>query len=123
MAITNYTNLSELINRMLQAGGVSISDLVREAQRAGSVLAYDREGEPADASDLENGFIALMVELHRRGVVSPGAANESETQLIRLYESGKLAENGYGGPEGDQFLRIKWTARTSTLPVISNINL
>jgi hypothetical protein len=122
MGIANYTNLSELMNEMLKTGlGVSISDLANEAEKRMIILAS--EGELADKSDLENAFIALADALYRAGAIKPDPANESESHLIRLYESGKLAENGYGGDEGDQFLSIKWVALTSNLPVIVNLNL
>jgi DNA-binding TFAR19-related protein (PDSD5 family) len=122
MGIANYTNLSELMNEMLKTGlAVSISDLAQEAEKRMVILAS--EGELADKSDLENGFIALVDALYRAGVVKPDPANETESHLIRLYESGKLAENGYGEKEGDQFLEIKWKALTNDLPVISNLNL
>lgn len=122
MGIANYTNLSELMNDMLRrCPAVSISDLVKEGQRRKLILAS--EGEPADKSDLENGFIALVDALHRAGAIRPDPSGEAECLLIRLYESGKLAENGYGGEEGDRFLDIKWVALTDDLPVIVNLNL
>jgi hypothetical protein len=121
MGIANYTNLSELMNEMLGTGAISISDLVKEAIKKKFILAS--EGELADKSDLENGFIALMDAHYRAGAIKPDPANESESHLLRLFESGKLAENGYGGKEGDQFLNIKWIALTDNLPVISNLNL
>jgi hypothetical protein len=95
MGIANYTNLSELMNDMLAKGSVSISDLVREAFGRGMILAS--EGERADMADLENGFIALADELCRRGHIRPDPADEDESNLVRLYESGILAANGYGG--------------------------
>ena len=120
MGIANYVNLSELMNGMLKAGrSVSISELVKEAETRRIILAS--EGELADKSDLENGFIGLVNKLYRAGVIKPEPANEAESHLIRLYESGKLAENGYGGSEGDQFLEIKWMAMTDDLPVIVNL--
>lgn len=79
------------------------------------------EGELADKSDLENGFIDLVDKLYRTGAIRPDPANENESHLIRLYESGELAKNGYGGNEGDQFLNIKWIALTDNLPVIVNL--
>jgi hypothetical protein len=122
MGIANYTNLSELLNDILKIGlGVSISDLVKEAAKKKMILAS--EGELADQSDLENGFINLVDALFRAGAIRPDPANETESQLLQLYESGKLAENGYGGNEGDQFLNIKWIALTDKLPIITNINL
>jgi hypothetical protein len=122
MGIANYTNLSELMNKMLKTGaGVSISDLVKEAEKRRIILAS--EGELADKSDLENGFIALADTLYHAGAIRPDPANEAESYLIQLYESGKLAENGYGGNEGDRFLNIKWTTLTDNLPVIVNLNL
>ncbi len=122
MGIANYTNLSELMNEALKTGlGVSISDLAKEAEKRKMILAS--EGELADKSDLENGFIALFDALYRTGAIRPVPANETESHLILLHESGKLAENGYGGKEGDQFLEIKWIALTDNLPVISNLNL
>ena len=81
------------------------------------------EGELADKSDLENAFIELVNALYRAGAIKPDPANETESHLIRLYESGKLAEKGYGGKEGDRFLEIKWKALTDNLPVIANLNL
>jgi hypothetical protein len=122
MGIANYTNLSELMNDMLKTGlGVSISDLANEAEKRKLILAS--EGTLADRSDLENGFIALVDALYRAAAIRPDPANEAESHLIRLYESGKLAESGYGGNEGDQFLNIKWIALTENLPVIVNLNL
>ncbi len=122
MGIANYTNLSELMNKMLKMGtGISISDLAEEAEKRMLILAS--EGELADKSDLENGFIALVDALYRAGAIRPQPADESQSHLIHLYESGKLAENGYGGDEGDRFLKIKWIALTDNLPVIVNINL
>ena len=122
MGIANYTNLSELMNDLLKTGlGVSISGLVSEAERKKIILAS--EGELADKSDLENAFIALVGALYHVGAIKPDPENETELHLIRLYESGKLAENGYGGDEGDQFINIKWIALTDKLPVITNLNL
>jgi hypothetical protein len=122
MGIANYTNLSELMNKMMKTGlGVSISDLTKEALKRMVILAS--EGELADKSDLENGFISLVDAHYRAGAIKPDPANEAESQLIRLYESGELAAHGYGGKEGDQFLDIKWIALTNDLPVIVNINL
>ena len=121
MGIANYTNLSELMNEMLKNGaGVSISDLAKEAEQRRLILAS--EGTLADKSDLENGFIALVDALYRAGAIRPNPANETESHLIRLCESGKLAANGYGGNEGDQFINIKWIALTDNLPVIANLN-
>jgi hypothetical protein len=120
MGIANYTNLSELMNKMLKAGlGVSISDMAKEAEKRRLILAS--EGTLADKSDLENGFIDLADVLYRAGAIRPDPANETESLLIQLYESGKLAENGYGGKEGDQFIIIKWIALTDNLPVIANL--
>ncbi len=120
MGIANYLNLSEFMNERLKAGhAVSISDLVREA--AGRKLILASEGTLAGKSDLENGFIDLVDALYRAGAIRPEPANESESHLIRLYESGKLAENGYGGEEGDRFLDIKWVALTDNPPVIVNL--
>jgi hypothetical protein len=122
MGIANYTNLSELMNEMLKNGaGVSISDLAIEAEQRRLILAS--EGTLADKSDLENGFIALVDALYRAGAIRPNPANETESHLMRLYESGELAANGYGGNEGDQFINIKWIALTDNLPVIANLNL
>ena len=122
MGIANYTNLSELMNDLLKTGrSLSISDLVKAAQMRRIILAS--EGELADRADLENGFINLVDALYRAGAIRPEPANENESHLFRLYESGKLAERGYGGKEGDQFLNIKWIAVTSDLPVITNLSL
>ncbi len=122
MGIGNYTNLSEIMNRMLEAGhGVSISDMVREAGNRKIILAS--EGEQADQADLENAFIALADVQYRAGKIAPDPENEMEDHLIQLYKSGDLAKNGYGGKEGDSFLRIQWIALTDNLPVITNINL
>ena len=120
MGIANYMNLSELMNELLKTGlAVSISDLVQEAERRKIILAS--EGTLAEKSDLENGFIDLVDRLYRAGAIRPAPANKTESHLIRLYESGKLAESGYGGEEGDQFISIKWTALTDNLPVIVNL--
>lgn len=122
MGIANYTNLSELMNNILKTGrSVSISELVKEAEMITVILAS--EGELADKSDLENGFIELVNALYRAEAIKPEPADENESDLVRLLESGKLAENGYGGDEGDRFLDIKWTALTDNLPVITNLNL
>ena len=120
MGIANYTNLSELMNEMLKTGlGISISDLTKEAEKRMIILAS--EGELADKADLENAFIALVETLCHAGAIKPDPANETESHLIRLYESGKLAESGYGGHEGDKFLDVKWIALTDKLPVIVNL--
>jgi hypothetical protein len=120
MGIANYLNLSELMNTTLKTGrAVSISDLAKEAGQRMVILAS--EGELADKSDLENGFIDLVDKLYRAGAIKPAPANETESYLIQLYESGKLAECGYGGNEGDQFIKIKWVALTDNLPVIVNL--
>jgi hypothetical protein len=120
MGIANYTNLSELMNEIMKTGlRVSISDLVKAAAMKKVILAS--EGELADQSDLENGFINLIDAQYRAGVVRPEPADANESHLICQYESGKLAENGYGGNEGDQFLNIKWAALTENLPVIVNL--
>lgn len=122
MGIANYLNLSELMNGLLRKRpGVSIADMVEEALRRKVILAS--EGEIADRSDLENAFIALVHALHTTAAIRPDPADETESNLIRLFESGKLAENGYGGNEGDHFLDIKWVALTDNLPVIVNLNL
>jgi hypothetical protein len=122
MGIANYTNLSELMNERLKDGRkVSISDLVREALMKKFILAS--EGEMADKSDLENGFIELINVQYRAGAIKPNPVDEGESVLVQFFDSGKLAENGYGGDEGDRFLEIKWTALTENLPVITNINL
>ena len=122
MGIANYTNLNELMNARLKKGHkISISDLVREAHAKKFILAS--EGELADRSDLENGFIELVNVQYHAGVIKPEPADESESQLVRLFESGVLAKNGYGGDEGDRFLEIKWSALVDDLPVITNINL
>ncbi len=107
--------------RLKTERNVSISGLVKEAEKRKMILAS--EGELADKSDLENGFIALVNELYHTGNIKPDPANENESHLIQLFESGKLAENGYGGTEGDRFLNINWVALTDNLPVIVNINL
>ena len=110
------------MNEMLKTGlSISISTLVTEAERRKIILAS--EGTLADKSDLENGFIALVDALYTAGAIRPDPANETESHLIRLYESGKLAESGYGGDEGDKFIKIKWIALTDNLPVIANLNL
>ena len=120
MGIANYTNLSELMNDMLKTGrSVSISNLVQEAEKRKIILAA--EGTMADKSDLENGFIDLVDQLYRMGAIRPDPASEAESYLIRLYESGKLAENGFGGDEGDRFIKIKWKALADNLPVIANL--
>jgi len=110
------------MNEKLKKGqGVSISDLVREGLARKIILAS--EGVLADKSDLENGFIELVNALYQEGAIKPESADESESQLIRLFETGKLAEKGYGGDEGDRFLEIKWSALTDNLPVITNLNI
>ena len=120
--MANYTNLSELMNEILEKGQkVSISDLVREALMRELILAS--EGVLADKSDLGNGFIELVNALYRAEAITPEPVDESESHLVCLFESGKLAENGYGGDEGDRFLEIKWTATADRLPVITNLNL
>jgi hypothetical protein len=121
MGISNYTNLSEFMNDKLKIGHVSISELVEEAQKRGLILAS--EGALADKGDLENGFIALVDALYRSGAIKPVPKNEDEFLLLRLFESGKLAETGYGGKESDQFIKIKWKALIDSLPVITNLNL
>jgi hypothetical protein len=122
MGIANYTNLSELMNEILKTErSVSISYLVKEAEKRMVILAS--EGERADKSDLENGFIELVNALYRAGAIKPDPVSETESHLIQLYESGKLAASGYGGNEGDRFLEIKWIALTDNLPVIVNLNV
>jgi len=122
MGIANYTNLSELMNGILETGrAASISDLVEEGLKQRIILAS--EGELADKSDLENGFIELVNALYHEGAIKPEPAGENESHLVRLFDSGELAQNGYGGEEGDRFLEIKWTAQISNLPVITNINI
>jgi hypothetical protein len=122
VGIANYTNLSELMNEQLKTRReVTISDLVTKALGRCVILAS--EGERADKFDLENGFINLVDALYRAGAIRPAPADEAETHLVQLYESGKLAENGYGGDEADRFLEIKWIALTDNLPVIVNLNL
>jgi hypothetical protein len=120
VGIANYTNLSELMNEQLKTGReVTISELVTKALGRGVILAS--EGTPADQYDLENGFINLIDVLYRAGAIRPVPANEAESHLIQQYESGNLAENGYGGKDGDRFLEVKWTALTDNLPVIVNL--
>ena len=120
MGIANYTNLSELMNEILKTGiGVSVLDLAEEAEKRMVILAS--EGTLAEKPELENAFIDLIDALYRAGAIRPDPANETESHLIRLYESGKLAESGYGGKEGDQFINIKWIVLTDNLPVISNL--
>jgi len=122
MGIANYTNLSELMNEMLKKSlQVSISELVKQAQKKKLILAS--EGTLADKAELENGFINLVDAHYRAGGIKPIPENETESRLIRLYESGELAKNGYGGAEGDRFLEIKWTALTDDLPIITNLRL
>jgi hypothetical protein len=122
VGIANYTNLSELMNEQLKTTReVTISDLVTKSLGRGIILAS--EGMPADRFDLENGYINLIDALYRAGAIRPAPANEAESHLIQLYESGKLAENGYGGDEADRFLEIKWVSLTDNLPVIVNLNL
>jgi len=122
MGIANYTNMSELLNAALKTGGsVSISEMVAEASRRVIILAS--EGEPADQGDLENGFINIVDELCRTGAIKPVPKNENEERLLKLYESGELSANGYGGKDGDRFLNIKWISVIDNLPVIVNINL
>jgi hypothetical protein len=122
MGISNYMNLSELMNDILNASAeVSISDMVREAEKKKLILAS--EGELADKADLENGFIALFDLHYQAGRIKPDPVNAAEYHLIELYKNGDLARIGYGGSEGDRFLQIKWTALTNNLPVITNISL
>ena len=122
MGIANYLNLSELMNEMLKTRhAVSVSDMANEALQRKIILAS--EGELADKWDLENGFIDLVDALYRAQAIKPDPANEHESHLIQLYESGKLAGQGYGGIEGDQFINIKWIALTDNLPVIVNLPL
>ena len=76
MGIANYTSLSELMNERLKDGReVSISDLVREALMKKFILAS--EGEMADKSDLENGFIELFNAQYRAGAIKPDPADEA----------------------------------------------
>jgi hypothetical protein len=120
MGIANYLNLSELMNGLLKKGHpLSISDLANEAYQRMVILAS--EGELADLSDLENAYINLVDVHYRAGAIKPVPSNEHESYLIRQYESGKLADQGYGGIEGDQFINIKWVALTDNLPVIVNL--
>ncbi|MDI9612996.1 MAG: hypothetical protein QM330_08055 [Acidobacteriota bacterium] len=120
MGIANYINLSELMNRRLATGeAVSLAALVAEALERGLILAS--EGTLADQAELENGFIDLADALYRAGAIQPEPEDETEEALIRSYLSGKLAENGYGGTEGDRFLEIRWRALTDSLPVIVNL--
>ncbi len=90
-----------------------------EALERGLILAS--EGTLADQAELENGFIDLADALYRAGAIQPEPEDETEEALIRSYLSGKLAENGYGGTEGDRFLEIRWRALTDSLPVIVNL--
>jgi len=119
MGIANYMNMSELMNKRLASGPISIAELVQEAY--GRMMILASEGERADRSDLENGFIALADVLYHKNAIRPEPANEEEERLVRLYDSGELAENGFGGDEGDKFLHIRWKALTDALPVITNI--
>jgi hypothetical protein len=120
MGIGNYTNLSELMNAKLEKGqSLSISDFVWEAQNRGLILAS--EGEMADQWDLENGFIALVDKLYHANAIKPLPADETESHIVQLFASGKLAEDGYGSREADQFLKIKWAAAIAPLPIITNI--
>jgi hypothetical protein len=120
MGIANYTNLSELMNERLEKGQIlSISDLVKLSQGRKLILAS--EGEMADQADLENGFIALVDKLYQANAIKPLPANETEENVLQLFISGKLAEEGYGSKEADQFLEIKWAAAIDPLPVITNI--
>jgi hypothetical protein len=113
-------NLSELMNGMLKrGGGVSISEMANEAERRKLILAS--EGTPADKADLENGFISLVDALYRAGAIRPDPADKDESCLLEQYESGELAERGYGGEAGDRFLNIRWIALTDDLPVIINL--
>ena len=122
MGIANYTNLSERLNTVLKSGrSVSITEMVCAAE--GSMVILASEGEPADQSDLENGFINIVDVLNRDGKIKPVPANENEKRILQAYESGKLAAQGYGGKDGDQFLDIRWVATSADLPVIVNINL
>ena len=122
MGIANYTNLSERLNTVLKSGrSVSIAEMVREA--AGGMVILASEGEPADQSDLENGFINIIDVLSRDGRIKPIPANEDEKRILQAYESGKLAAQGYGGKDGDHFLDVRWVAVSEDLPVIVNINL
>jgi hypothetical protein len=121
MGISNYTNMSELMNAALKTGrSVSISDMVAEALNRVIILAS--EGEPADQGDLENGFINIIEELCRKDAIKPVPASEDEIRLVKLYESGELSAKGYGGKDGDRFLDVKWIAITDNIPVIVNIN-
>jgi hypothetical protein len=108
-------------SKMKTGQTVSIAGLAHEAEDRGLILAS--EGTLADRADLENAFIALVDSLYRSGAIQPNPADENESHLIQLFESGKLAENGYGGKEGDQFIHIQWIALTDNLPVITNLNL
>jgi hypothetical protein len=120
MGFGNYTNLSELMNARLEKGHIlSIADLVKEAKTRKLILAS--EGEMADQADLENGFIALVDKLYHANAIKPQPANETESHILQLFISGKLAENGYGGEEAEQFLNIKWAAAMDPLPIITNI--
>jgi hypothetical protein len=122
MGIANYTNLSERLNAALKSGeSVSITEMVREAASGMVILAS--EGEPADQSDLENGFINIIDVLCRDGKIKPVPRDENDLRVMELHKSGELAAHGYGGRDGDQFLDIRWCAASNDLPVIVNINL
>ncbi|MDR1727270.1 MAG: hypothetical protein LBT74_04985 [Acidobacteriota bacterium] len=122
MGIANYTNLSERLNAALKSGrSVSIAEMVQNA--ACGMLILASEGEVADQSDLENGFINIVEQLYRAGKVKPVPAGEDDVRVLGLFDSGELAAHGYGGADGDRFLLVRWVAAADELPVIVNINL
>jgi hypothetical protein len=121
MGYANYQNLSELMNEMLAARpGVSISEMVEEAE--GRMMGIEAaEGLFAGRSSLENGFIALVGQLAQTAKIAPQPANETESRILQLYQSGKLAEDGFEGREGNLFLDIKWIPITGNLPLIKDL--
>jgi hypothetical protein len=106
------------MNKMLQSSksGVSITQMVDKALAKGLKLQAS-EGEFADRSALENAYIGL-VGLLRKEHIQPKPANPEESRILQLYHSGKLADDGFEGPDGDAFLEISWVPVTETLPEI-----